>query len=527
MTWRADDPQGNESGKVRFDIVRYTRGRGLDLGCGPSKAFPHFLGVDNLKDVNLFGVQMRPDFVVETCERLPFRDDEYDFVYSSHLLEHIVDTEATLKEWWRVIKSGGHLVLYLPHKDFYPNIGQPGGNPDHVHDFLPADIKRVMREVGFWELLVNENRNEGQEYSFLQVYRKITEKRQSQPWKDPKPKKTACVCRFGGWGDMMMTANIFPALKRLGYTITVMTTPKGKDVIEHDPHVDDWIVQDPDQVPNHELQDYWAAAAKRFDKFVNLSESVEGTLLAMPGRANHAWPDSVRRAHLGGVNYLEFVSELAELPYTSEARFYRSDKERLWLNDHHRKHFGDSNPFVILWVLAGSSMHKVYMHMDAVIARVMLEYPEAHVVLVGDAYCKLLEQGWENEPRVHRESGNLTIRQTLALAQRVPLVVGPETGVLNSVAFEANAKIVMLSHSSKRNLSEHWVNTVTLEPDATDIKCYPCHRLHYGDKFCHVNPETHTAICADNIAPLHVWAAIDAAHKEWKALQDVFKEQAA
>ena len=47
MVWKADDPQGNESGKIRWELVKWTRGRGLDVGCGPNKAFPHMIGVDN------------------------------------------------------------------------------------------------------------------------------------------------------------------------------------------------------------------------------------------------------------------------------------------------------------------------------------------------------------------------------------------------------------------------------------------------------------------------------------------------
>ena len=34
MSWNINDPQGNESGKIKWEIVPYTRGRGLDLGCG-------------------------------------------------------------------------------------------------------------------------------------------------------------------------------------------------------------------------------------------------------------------------------------------------------------------------------------------------------------------------------------------------------------------------------------------------------------------------------------------------------------
>lgn len=508
--WRAEDPPGHEALKVKYEIVPYTRGRVLDLGAGMTRVYGHFTTVDNLTDSRLFGHPMKPDVIVGTCEDLSiFADRTWDGVFSSHLLEHLVDTERALAEWWRVVKVGGHLVLYLPHADFYPNINQPGANPDHKHDFRPNDIKKVMREVASdghgWDLLVNENRNEGREYSFLQVYRKRGDRRCEQPCEKDLG-KTACVCRFGGFGDQMMASNVLPALKRQGFHITMMTTPKGRDMLKHDPNIDAWIVQDPDQVPNVELGEYWKAWTKKFDRFVNFSESVEGTYLALPGRANHAWPTALRQARLGTVNYLEHHAALAEVPLTKEAKFYPSDEESA-----RAKAFvaamGDGT-FPILWVLAGSSIHKTYPHMDRVIAAVMLHMPEAHVILVGDPTCAILEQGWEQEPRVHCMSGKLSIRDTIALAQACPVVVGPETGVLNAIAFEDNAKVIFMSHSSIENLTRDWVNTTNLEP-AEKPACYPCHRLHYGDEFCHVEEQSHTALCAFFVEPADVYEALE------------------
>ena len=97
------------------------RGECLDLGCGPYKAFPHFIGVDSGKDTQLFGIQMRPDVRADVTSLSKFSSGHFDLVYSSHTLEHIEDYKACLKEWWRLVKVGGHMVLYLPHRDFYPN----------------------------------------------------------------------------------------------------------------------------------------------------------------------------------------------------------------------------------------------------------------------------------------------------------------------------------------------------------------------------------------------------------------------
>jgi predicted SAM-dependent methyltransferase len=173
MVWKIEESDGNETGKVLWELPQYTRGRGIDVGCGAWKAFPHFIGVDNYTDQRMFGTQMKPDVIANADDLALFADGSMDFVYSSHLLEHLEDTEKTLREWWRVIKVGGHLCLYLPHKLFYPNIGVKGANPDHKHDFMPDDIVDIMKRLGSWDLVRNEDRNGGSEYSFFQVYKKL------------------------------------------------------------------------------------------------------------------------------------------------------------------------------------------------------------------------------------------------------------------------------------------------------------------------------------------------------------------
>lgn len=505
MVWRLNDPQGNEAAKCKWDLVEYTNGRGLDLGCGQFKVFEHFTGVDNGHHWGSKGV----DVMVETCEKLDiFASNSMDFVFSSHLLEHIVDTESTLKEWMRVIKDDGYLILYLPHKNYYPNIGQEGANTDHKHDFLPEDIIRHMKKCGSWDLVVNEERNEGFEYSFFQIYRKGGQGRRYSH-QNPKPEKTAAVVRYGAFGDAVQTASIFKALKKEGYHVTFYTGNQGYQVAKNDPHLDKIIVQADDQVPNYQLGDFWGHLAKKYTKFVNLSESVEKTLLAMPGTMAHSWSYSVRRKHFNK-NYLEFMHDIAELPYEAGQKFYPTEEETKWAKAELKKMGGK----VILWSLAGSAVHKTWPWMDHIIARLMLSNHDVKVVLVGDELCKLLEQGWEGEPRVIRRSGVWNIRQSLAFAQECDLVIGPETGVLNAVAFEEVPKIITLSHSSVENLTRDWVNCFNLTPKNTT--CYPCHQLHYSFDHCHQDESSGVAACQADISADQMWEAIKHWTKTWQ-----------
>lgn len=510
MVWRAEDPQCNESGKMLWELVPYTRGLVLDLGCGPSKAFPHFIGIDNRRDTTLHSIQMNPDITVPDACKLPlFADNSVDAVFSSHMLEHVEDYKSALREWWRVIKVDGHLCLYLPHKDFYPNIGKDGANADHKHDFIPQDIVDALDEMPDWDLLRNDDRNEREEYSFFQVFKKLPpgEGHKFSHTK-PRPEKKAAVVRYGAWGDALQTCSVFPGLKKQGFHITLYTTPRAWEVIKHDPNVDEVILQDTDQVPNAALDPFWANEMAKYDRWVNLSASVEDSLLVLGNSARGRWPTAVRHKHLN-VNYVQLQHELAGVPFVKpQTKFYSTKEEQEWALEQRIEL--KASP-CLLWVLNGSSVHKVWPHLDQIFARMMVVYPECKIVTVGDVKSLILDDPWKNESRVVRKAGQWTIRETLAFAQVADVVIGPETGVLSGMSMEKMPKIVFLSHSSKENLSRDWVNTYTLA--STKTSCYPCHKMHYTWETCNRNTEEDkywngTAQCQVDLGPEMCWDAL-------------------
>jgi len=518
MVWRASDPQGNESGKIKWELVPYTRGRVLDVGCGQHKPFGHFIGVDNNTDAHLFGIACTPDICMDADNLDLIADGSMDAVYSSHTLEHMVDPKAVLKEWWKKIKVGGYLCLYLPHKDFYPNIGTDGANKDHKWDFLPDDVIKLM-EFASWDLVRNEDRNEGNEYSFFQVYKKLQGTRKHYSYREPKPAKTCGIVRYGAFGDLLQLSSVVRGLKEQGYHITLHTSPPGSAVIEHDPNIDRIVLQDKDQVPNLQLGDFWQSLRGKYDKFINLSESCEGSLLALPGRTPHHWAPLARHKFLNR-NYMETQHDMAGVPHNLRIKFYPTKDEVEWAKKE-RKKFGK---FTIMWALAGSGVHKTWPHVDAVIANLMLSYRDVDVVLVGDAFCKILEGGWENEPRVHCRSAVWTIRETLTMAQNMDMVIGPETGVLNAVSCLSIPKVVFLSHSTVENLTRDWVNTTSLWAKNTNCKgrgkneAPACHMMHYNWQNCDRVPDGEpgagTAVCQAEISPTEVLEAVEAAYRK-------------
>lgn len=513
MVWDISAPYKAESKKIVWEVAPYLRGRGLDIGAGDFKVLPHAISVDNFHHQQ-FGFQVKPDIMADADNLSIFAENSMDFVYSSHTLEHIHDFKAALREWWRLVKLGGYLILYLPHKLFYPNIGQPGANPDHKHDFLPTDVIDSMPSG--WDLLENQERNDDDEYSFLLVFKKLQGNRRRYSHLAPKPAKTACVVRYGAFGDLMQSSSVWAGLKAQGYHVTVFSSQPGASVVEHDPNIDNLVVFDKDQVPNGNLVDFWAWQKKKFDKWVNLSESVEGTFLAMPGRAQHGWSPLVRHRRMNE-NYVQFQHELAGLPHEPKIKFYSTQEERDWAKAT-RKKMGKGP--IIVWSLAGSSVHKTWAGLDPMIASILLHYPESTIVLVGGPECAMLEAGWENEPRVVKTSGIWPMRNSLAFLEQADLVIGPETGVLNAAAYLPIPKVVFLSHSTHENLTRDWSAVYPLASENTTCpgrgvnEAPACHQLHYGFAHCKMDPTTGTAQCQADISEGVVWKTIQRALDE-------------
>ena len=499
MTWY-NDPSRNrafhegESAKIRFELVPYTRGVGLELGCGPWRAFPHFIGID----ANRYESALGPSLVMDCQSLACFSDEAFDFIYSSHLLEHLVDTTAVLREWWRVIEAGGHLVLYLPHKDLYPNIGEPGGNADHKHDFLPEDIVAVMRAVApDWDLVANETRDQEDEYSFFQVFRKLAPgSGQLESWKLPKPAKTAAVLRPGAYGDVLWTSSPIRHLKAQGYHVTLYTEARGEEVMRHNPDVDRFVVFGAQQIPKGFSSEYFASEAKKYDLAINLVESVERNALAWPTDTRYFWPDRVRRKVFAG-NYLELIHDLAGVPYEFHQRFHASPAEIEEAKAWRRDNCGDERMVVI--APSGSTAPKFWPHVEAFAQ--LLAAEKVHAVILGD----LREMEIPAGPYVHPIGMAWPIRRAMSLALVADAVVGEETALLNAVAQEPLRKVVLLSHSTPENLTKHWVNTVAL---SGAVSCYPCHRIHQSFDHCRRDEASGTAACQAALSAFEVLRAM-------------------
>lgn len=135
--------------QYEFEFIKpFLQGKGIDVGCGTSRLSPDILALDQQPDQRYAHAD-----VVHDCKDLEvgkpfefkgqmydFRDNEFDFIFSSHCLEDFPDIDPVFLSWWKKIKANGLMILLLPDMQGgrYPDLkmhretGQ--GNPSHKTD---------------------------------------------------------------------------------------------------------------------------------------------------------------------------------------------------------------------------------------------------------------------------------------------------------------------------------------------------------------------------------------------------------
>jgi SAM-dependent methyltransferase len=141
-------PVGGEAGKtfqvklVSGFFSRYVRGPVvLDIGfkggtASPVPIFPHAIGVDL-------------DYPGYDGRRLPFDDGSVDTVFASHVLEHVDDAKSALRDWFRVIRTGGSIICIVPHQFLYERkTALPSRwSGEHLRFYSPAALLRLVENA--------------------------------------------------------------------------------------------------------------------------------------------------------------------------------------------------------------------------------------------------------------------------------------------------------------------------------------------------------------------------------------------
>jgi len=144
-----------------YFFQKYCQGKGLDIGASSSRPEnrwwkPLKLDCEAWEEAGgIHAESTRPELTGDATYMEGIPDETYDWVQASHLLEHIPDAEVALKNWMRILKPGGFLIICVPHADYYERKGiKPSlHNKHHVHFFHPFQDREDVRSL--FTLLAN------------------------------------------------------------------------------------------------------------------------------------------------------------------------------------------------------------------------------------------------------------------------------------------------------------------------------------------------------------------------------------
>ena len=89
--------------------------------------------------------------------RLPYPDGCFDAVIASGVLEHVPMDYESLKELYRVLKPGAHLIVtYLPNALSLEEwrLRRRGRGDFHRRLYCPSQLRALLTRSGFWPLLI-------------------------------------------------------------------------------------------------------------------------------------------------------------------------------------------------------------------------------------------------------------------------------------------------------------------------------------------------------------------------------------
>jgi ubiquinone/menaquinone biosynthesis C-methylase UbiE len=126
----------------------------VDIGCGTGR---HWGEVLSLKPRELHGVDSSPEMLAQLRARHPdarlylrserkiqeFGDASVDLIVSALMMAHVREIELELREWARLLKPGGEIVL----TDFHPDAVRSGMRTTFNHRGATFEIENHLHTV--------------------------------------------------------------------------------------------------------------------------------------------------------------------------------------------------------------------------------------------------------------------------------------------------------------------------------------------------------------------------------------------
>lgn len=133
----------------------------LDAGCGEGFSMNKLKlngigekieGIEYSKDAISFGKKLFPDLTIKqgSVYELPYKDNSFDLIVCTEVLEHLEDPKKAIKEMLRVTKK--YLIISVPNEPLFmmsnflrgKNLSRLGNDEGHINHWNPLSLKSYL-----------------------------------------------------------------------------------------------------------------------------------------------------------------------------------------------------------------------------------------------------------------------------------------------------------------------------------------------------------------------------------------------
>lgn len=135
----------------------------LDAGCGEGFTMNKLKengigkkieGIEYSKEAIVFGKKLFPDLIIKqgSVYDLPYKDNFFDLVICTEVLEHLENPNKALKEMLRVSRK--YLIISVPNEPFFmlsnflrgKNLSRLGNDTEHINHWNLLSLRRYLSQ---------------------------------------------------------------------------------------------------------------------------------------------------------------------------------------------------------------------------------------------------------------------------------------------------------------------------------------------------------------------------------------------
>lgn len=144
------------------------KGEVLDFGAGMGNLTRRLQALNRFTSLTAIDIMERPDAMDESAkwigwdlnDAIALCSQSFDVIVSAEVIEHLENPRAVAREWFRLLRPGGTLVLSTPNNESWRALlalvwqGHfvafgDSCYPAHITALVRKDLDRILREAGF------------------------------------------------------------------------------------------------------------------------------------------------------------------------------------------------------------------------------------------------------------------------------------------------------------------------------------------------------------------------------------------